>query len=179
MHNAYKVSSKVNGKTINLLYLHCVHRLWAAFRNGAWWLQEVRKHIFPHFTEAETFCASQGHTHQWSREWSWVFQVFQLPYGGQIPPHLHHSIPVAPSSPKAPPASPSPPSARQHSGIGDRVPCLGKRILHNSLGCGGLGCDEDPPALYSVFGLITAEFDSATTMQHMRSAILWGIRVQK
>lgn len=45
MHNAYKVSSKVNGKTINLLYLHCVHRLWAAFRNGAWWLQEVRKHI--------------------------------------------------------------------------------------------------------------------------------------
>lgn len=55
MHNAYKVSSKVNGKTINLLYLHCVHRLWAAFGNGAWWLQGVRRHIFPHLTEAEVF----------------------------------------------------------------------------------------------------------------------------
>lgn len=31
MHNAYKVSSKVNGKTINLLYLYCLRyrRLWA------------------------------------------------------------------------------------------------------------------------------------------------------
>lgn len=102
---------------------------------------------FSPFDWGRDFCASQGHTHQCSRDWSWVFQVLWLPCGAQIPPHLLHRIPAAWSSPKAPPASPSPHSALQHSGVGYELPCLGKGILHSTLGCGGLGCDEDPSAL--------------------------------
>lgn len=125
---------------------------------------------FSPFDWGRDFCASQGHTHQWSRDWSWVFQVLWLPYGDQIPPHLHHSSMEQSQSSSSIP-QPTQCSAALWYRLWTSLSRKGDFAQHLRMWRAVMWWRP------SCFELITA--DSATTMQYMRSEILCGIHVQK